>query len=190
MFYQIDNKEAFTTELHFSQYVITHCPQLHLLSLVKETELTNGFTLTASLAASDAVQVTLSPSTTEIDVMKVQPSSQAAPTSTDVTRSTEGSLYTLVAVAIGTTVVCFITIIISGTVIISCYCRRAKTQRMITNSTEPPMYSMVDHAYGGMPYANTGIYDFIKSKNDPLPNVPEGEYETMKPAPSILAGST
>ena len=61
---------------------------------------------------------------------------------------------------------------------------------MITNTVEPPMFQMVDHAYSGIPHANTGIYDFIKPKSDPLPELPDDlPYETMKPAASILANS-
>ena len=125
-------------ELDFSQHIIAMCPWLNLLSLVNETEPTNRFTLTASLSASDAVQVTLSPSTTEIDVMEVTMSTmsvssmpQVAPTTTaflsmptmatGVTQSTEDSLYTLIAVGIGAVLVCFI--VITCTVITSCYCQ-------------------------------------------------------------------
>ena len=52
------------------------------------------------------------------------------------------------------------------------------------------MFPMVDHAYGGIPHANTGIYDFIKTKDEPLPDLPDDlPYETMKPAASIFVNS-
>ena len=187
-----------------------------MLSLVNETELTNGFTLTASLSASDAVQITFSSSTTELYVMKVIPSTPAEPdhisitvstmplaiptivnfdqatpqppsntlltTGTATTQSTETSFYTLTLVVIGATSVCLITTIISCTVLVACYCQRAKAQRMVTNAVEPSMFQMVDHPYSGVPCANTGIYDFVNPKSDPLPDLPEEQYEDMNPA--------
>ena len=208
-----DNQETLATELHFSQYFIKHCPQLNLLSLVNETELTNGFILTASLAASDAVQVTLNPSTTEIDVMKVMTSTLPEPKHTNialsptpllmvttahfepttplplstthqtmdtaVTQSTKASLYTLIAVVIGAVSVCFVTTIIAVMVIAGYCCQRAKSQRIVTNSLESPVIQMVNHAYSGTPHVNTGIYEFIKPKMDPLPDPPDEQYEDM-----------
>ena len=191
--------------MHFSQHVIKHCPQLNLLSLVNETELANGLTLTAGLSASDAVQITLSPSTTELNVMKVITSTPAEPgytpsitrlylttpqpmsntlltMGTATTQSTEASFYTMIVVVIGALSVCFITMIISCTVIAACYCQRAKTRRTVTNAVEPTMFEMVDHSYSGEPRSNTVIYDFVKPKLDPLPALPEEQYEDMKPA--------
>ena len=209
----IDNKERFTTELDFSHFVIKHCPQLNLLSLVNETELTDSFILTASLAASDTVQVTLGPSITEIDVMDVmmssldetshtsivftnmpvliptttcfalatsQPaSSTLLPMGTAVTQRNEASLYTLIAVVIGALSICFITTIISCTVIVACYCKRKKSQRTVTNAVETPVFQIVNHSYREMPCVNNGIYDLVKPKSDPLPAPPEEQYEVM-----------
>ena len=163
-FIKIDNKETFK-ELHFSQHFIKHCPQLNLLSLVNETELVKEFTLIVSLAASDAVQVTLSPSTTEIDVIPTtthfvltspQPSSTALLTmGTAVTQCTEASLDTLIAAGIGALLVLFITTVISCTVIAACYSQSAKTRRMVTNAVEASMFQMGDHSCSGVPCVNT-----------------------------------
>ena len=208
LLHHTEDAETITVELDFSQHITTLCPQLNLLSLVNETELTNGVTLTASLSASGAVQVTLSPSTTEIAVMEVMTSTITSPTirfthtsvsvlstplrtmATGVTQSTNDSFYIPIAMGLGAALLCFITITISCTVIISCYCRRAKTQRTITNSMEPPMFPMVEHTYSGIPNASFGIYDFIKAKDEPLPDLPDDQpYEIMKPAASVLENS-
>ena len=176
-----------------------------MLSLVNETELANGLTLTASLSAGNAVQITLSPSTTKLNVMEVITSTPAEPgytpstthfdlttpqplsktllaTGTATTQSTEASFYTMILVVIGALSVCFTTTIISCTVIAACYCQRAKTQRTMTSAVEPTMFEMVDHSYSGAPRANTAIYDYVKPKSDPLPELPEEQYEDMKPA--------
>ena len=198
----IDDKGTFATALLFSQHVIKHCPQFNLLSLVNETELTNGFTLTAILSASDAVQITLSPSTTKLSVTKIITSTPAEPehthfdqttpqppsgtlltTDTTTTQGTEASFNTTILMVTGALLVCFITTIISCTVIIACYCQRAKTQRMITNAVEPSMFQMEDHSYSEEPCAKTGIYDRVKPKSEPLPDLPEEQYEDMKPVP-------
>ena len=180
----------FPVELLFSQHFIKHCPHLNLLSLIDETELTDNFTLTASLTASDEVQVILRPSTTEIDLMEVPISSLATPypqltspltTGTGMTQNTETSLFTLIVVVIGALSVCVITTIISCTVMAACYCQRAKTQRTVTNAVEPSMFEMVDnHSYSGLLCVNTGRYDIVKPKTDPLPKPPEEQYEEIE----------
>ena len=162
-------------ELLFSQQFVKHCPYLNLLSLINETELTNNFTLTASLAASDAVQLTLIPSTTEIDVMEV-----TTLMSTTMAETTEVSLFMLIVVVIGAMSVCFITTIISCTVITACYCQRAKMQKTVTKAVEPTMFQLVDnHSYRGLSRVNTGIYYTVKPKTDPLPEPPEEQYEDV-----------
>ena len=190
--------EAFTTALHFSQQFTKHCPQLNLLSLVNETELANDFALTASLSAHDAVQISLSPSTTELSVTKVITSTLAEPdhthfdpttpqpasstlltTGTATTQGTEALFYTTILVVTGALLVCFITIIISCTVIVACYCQRAKTQRTVTNPVEPAMLQMVDYSYSRLPRANTGMYDLNKSKSELLSDLSEEQYEDM-----------
>ena len=43
------------------------------------------------------------------------------------------------------------------------------------------MFEMVDHSYSGVLCVNTGVYDFVKPKSDPLPpDPPEEQYEDMK----------
>ena len=50
------------------------------------------------------------------------------------------------------------------------------------------MFPMVEHIYSGIPNPSYNIYDFIKTKDDPLPELPDDDpYEIMKPAASVLA---
>ena len=100
---------------------------------------------------------------------------------TAATQSTEASLYTLIAVVIRVLSVCFITTIITATVIAGCYCQRAKSQRMITNSLEPPVMQKSSSS-SKKPHVNIGSDKFIKVKTDPLrdpPDPAEEEYEDI-----------
>ena len=109
------------------------------------------------------------------------PSDTILTTGTDTTQGTEASFYTMILVVTGALLVCFITTIISCTMIAACYCQRTKTQRTVTNAVESSMFHMVDHLYSEAPCANTGIHDFVKPKSEPLPDLPEKQYEHMKP---------